>query len=490
MKKTIQFARSHSSRTTECAGGILSSARMIRALLCAIAVAATAGTLAAQQSEMIIKLTNGELPVIAVPDFRGSGDAQRYMDTFNGTLFSDLQDSGMFKMAPKSMYPTDVPQQPSDFKPPTMPTRVRRGATPQPIRNGPWLTDWSGPPVSASWLAFGYTAVQNNQIVLFGWLYNVTQPNIQSAQVFGKLYFGTVDEAGAKKVANDFAADILQQFGGKSLAGTKVYFVSDRTGHKEIWSMDYDGSNQKPLTHYGSISTFPVVAQDGSKIAFATNVRGVWQIYMHSLETGRRLPFYNQQASMNAPGDFTPDGKQLLFYSTLAGGGFSQIYIANVDGSGLRRISASRSVDVEPKVNPKTGADIVFASGRSGTEQIYKMSMEGADVVRLTSGEGDASNPSWNPDGGHIAFAWTRGFEPGNFNIFIMDVATRQYNQLTHGEGRNENPNWAPDGLHLVFSSRRGRSYQIYSMLADGSHQQQLTTQGNNTNPVWAIAPQ
>jgi len=254
--------------------------------------------------------------------------------------------------------------------------------------------------------------------------------------------------------------------------------------------MDYDGSNQKPLTHYGSISTFPVVSPDGSKIAFTTNVKGGWQIFIHSLETGRRLPFYNQQASMNAPGDFTPDSKQLLFYSTLAGGGFSQIYIANVDGSGLRRISASRAVDVEPKVNPKTGADIVFASGRSGTEQIYKMSMEGADVVRLTTGEGDASNPAWNPDGGHIAFAWTRGFVPGNFNIFIMDIATREYVQLTQGEGRNENPAWAPDGLHLAYSSRRGRGFQIYSMLANGTHQQQLTTQGNNTNPVWAKAPQ
>jgi hypothetical protein len=67
------------------------------------------------------------------------------------------------------------------------------------------------------------------------------------------------------------------------------------------------------------------------------------------------------------------------------------------------------------------------------------MNLEGTDIVRLTTGEGEASNPSWHPDGQHIAFAWTRGFEPGNFNIFVMDVATRQYVQLTHGMGRNEN---------------------------------------------------
>ena len=31
----------------------------------------------------------------------------------------------------------------------------------------------------------------------------------------------------------------------ESLAGSKIYFVSNRTGSKEIWSMDYDGANQK-----------------------------------------------------------------------------------------------------------------------------------------------------------------------------------------------------------------------------------------------------
>ena len=112
------------------------------------------------------------------------------------------------------------------------------------------------------------------------------------------------------------------------------------------------------------------------------------------------------------------------------------------------------------------------------------MNIDGADIVRLTTGEGDASNPSWHPDGQHIAFAWTRGFEPGNFNIFVMDVSNRNYVQLTHGAGRNENPSWAPDGRHIAFSSRRGAGTQIYTMLADGTQVKQLTTQGRNINPV------
>jgi TolB protein len=103
----------------------------------------------------------------------------------------------------------------------------------------------------------------------------------------------------------------------------------------------------------------------------------------------------------------------------------------------------------------------------------------------LTPGEGEAANPSWHPDGQAIAYAWTRGYATGNFNVFIMDVATRQYNQLTHGAGRNENPSWAPDGRHIVFASTRGGSSQIWTMLADGTQLKQLTTKGRNKTPIW-----
>ena len=445
----------------------------IKLLTGLLAAAAAAVVLYPQQVR--IGVESGQRPAIAIPDMRGAGDAQKFMTVFNETLWNEVQTSGLFKMTAKSLYPLAVPQQPSDFKPPV----GGRSA-------GPWLSDWASPPVSAQWLAFGYTAVRDNQLVLFGWLFNVTQPDVAKAQAIGKLYLGTLDEAGARKVAREFAADILRQFGGQTLLGSRIFFVSDRTKNKEIWSMDYDGSDQKQMTNYRSISTFPCVSPDGTKVAFTTYAQGTPKIFIHSTETGRKLPFYNQSASLNAPGDFTPDSKQLLLYSTAAGGGYPQIYSANVDGSNLTRITHDRTIDVEPKVNPRTGNDIVFVSGRSGPPQIYRMNTDGADIVRLTTGEGEAVNPSWNPDGQRIAFAWTRGFEPGTYNIFIMDVATRNIVQLTHGAGRNENPVWAPDGIHLVFSSRRGSGFQIFTMLADGTQVKQLTTQGNNEKPVWA----
>ncbi|MBM3783277.1 MAG: translocation protein TolB [Acidobacteria bacterium] len=435
-------------------------------------------TLAAQQRPDIIgQIVGTQKATIAIPDLRGAGRASEQMNILNATLWRDIEDAAIFKMAPKSMYALRIPQQPQDFRKPLQYDPNNRNAA-------PWLQDWSDPPVNADFLAFGYAAEQEGKLVLFGWLFNVRQPDITSAQVIGKLYTATLDEAGARKVAHEFATDILRQFGVESLAGSKVYFVSNRSGTKEIWSMDYDGAGQKQVTSYKSITTMPSISPDGTRLAFTSWTPNGPQILVHSLETMRRIPFYNPRAGTNQNASYTPDGKMMAFSSSASG--FSQIYLANADGSNLRRVTQTRAVEVEPKVNPKTGGEVVFVSGRGGSPQVYKMNIEGADVQRLTTGEGQATNPSWNPQGTHIAFAWTRGYDPGNFNIFVMDVATGNYVQLTSGAGRNENPSWAPDGKHIVFASDRGGRMQIWSMLADGSQLRQLTSSGINEKPVWS----
>jgi TolB protein len=455
-----------------------------------LAIATVGAWLVVMAQDVTIKLQQGERPAMAIPDFRGAGDAQSFMDAFNQTLWADVNGAGLFKMVPKTMYPSAVPQQPSDFRqPPSVvertPVRGRQQLSQPQTGGGWWMSDWSGAPASANYLAFGYTAVQNGVFVLRGWLFDLSRGVPASAQVVGNTYLGTVDEAGARKVAHEFAADIIARFGGKTLFDTHVYFVSNRTGHKEVWVMDQDGKNQRQVTRFNSTSIQPTVSPDGSKIAFTSYARINPAIFIFSVDPVRDLRFYNQRASVNETPEFTPDGKQMVYASSAPNDRCCRIYIANLDGSGLRPITTSSFIDVEPKVNPKTGNEIVFVSGRSGPQQIYRMNMDGSDIERLTPGEGEASNPSWHPDGQMIAYAWTRGYAQGAFNIFIMDVASRKYTQLTHGEGRNENPTWAPDGRHLVFMSTRAGSHQIWSMLADGTQVQQLTTQGSNETPVW-----
>ncbi len=456
---------------------------------------AVVAVLRSQQADIKLKIVGeGGRIRLALPELRGSGVTASVAETLNTTLWNDLESSGVFEMVSKSFYPT-APERPEDFKPPIMPPppparRLKPGEKPaplpEPIRKGPWLTDWSQPPVASRLLAFGSLAVEKDRLVLSGWLYDVSKGDIGSAHVFGKRYFSDNDAAGARRVAHEFSSDILQRLGaGPGIAGSRIYFVSDRSGHKEIWAMDYDGSDQRGLTQYNSISVTPDINADATLLAFTTYARGNPGIFIHSLETNRRLTFYNQVASMNATPSFSPDGTRVAFASSLSGR--AQIYIANPDGSNLRRISNSLAVEVEPKFNPKTGAQIAFTSDRAGLPQIYLMDADGTNVRKLSQGGGDAVNPAWSPDGQRLAFAWTRGFEPGNYNIFILEVATGGLTQLTFGAGRNEHPWWAPDGRHIVFSSNRSGGNHIWTMLADGSQPRQLTRAGRNEMPVWGV---
>ena len=437
---------------------------------------------AAQQGDKIVGVVDGSQamkdPRIAVPDLPGLIGSEA-LRAFNTTLWNDLEAAGRLDMVPKTFYPRSAPTKPEEVKfgPDQLPT--------DPGARGNWLMGWSEPPVTARYLVFGGLEKLNDRLVLNGYLYDATATETGPAYMLGKRYYSDLTEQGAQQIAHDFSREILQTLGlGTGLAGTRIYFVSDRTGQSEIWSMDYDGQNLKQHTNYNNITITPAVSADGSRLAVTTYVEGIPKIYIHSLETGRKLTFYNQDASLNTTPDFTADGKSIVYASSITGR--SQIYMADLDGRNLRRISYSRSIDVDPVVNPKTGAQIAFVSDRPGTPQVYLMDMDGANVRRLSLGGGDAVQPGWDPQGENVVFAWTRGFEPGNYNIFIINVATQQLVQLTHGAGANQNPVFSPSGTHIVFTSDRSGGTQVWTMRADGTQLKRLTNQGRNRMPVWA----
>jgi TolB protein len=286
-------------------------------------------------------------------------------------------------------------------------------------------------------------------------------------------------------LAHTFADEILEKLGfGRGITKTRIAFVSDRSGHKEIYVMDYDGSNVYPLTSIRNIAIMPAWAPDGQKIAYAA-WRGAGRpanIEIVSL-AGQRLTFTQNESVTNSTPSWSPDGGSVA-YSSGAGG--TDIYAADWNGRSARRLTSTPQIDTSPFWNPATGRQIAFVSRRSGTPQIYTMESDGTNVQRVINDGGDAENPAWSPDGRLIAFAWQRSGS-GYFDIYIHNLATGRNTQLTQNAGNNERPSRAPDGKHIAFQSNRTGTTQIYSMLADGKRVRQLTSTGRiNEGPAWS----
>lgn len=429
----------------------------------------SSGRLLAQQGQINTGINQGQQNIrLAAADFKPVGaDPQTPVlkAVFDATLSNDLNNAGIFDLVSKSMAPQAMPGSQQEIN----------------------LAQWAAAPANATAVAFGALSVSSGRLVVYGWL-DSTAGAGASAQLLGKQYNETANQQEARTVAHEFADAIILQMGGiPGIAETKIYFVSKRTGSKEIWAMDYDGENQHPVTHLGNISMAPRISPDNSRVAFESVGSSGWAVRMYSLDLGRLVRFpAGTGGSLNMDPAWSSDGNQIAFSSARSGP--SEIWTASEGGGNLHKITALPGPNVQPCWNPKTNSQIAFVSGRTGEPQIYIMNADGSLPQRMTDG-GYAVSPSWSPNGLLLTFAWNRKYgpgAPGGNDIYIFEIATMRWLQLTHGEGDNDYPSWAPDGRHIVFQRKNGKRTDLWSMLADGTHQQQLTRTGNDSEPDWS----
>src|SRR6202795_3372035 len=402
---------------------------------------------------------------LAAPDLAArTANGQPLEKTFHDVLSADLEYCGILDLVSPSFYPLRVPSQPSELNAP----------------------EWANAPANTYMLAYGNLTVDGTNLAVAGFLSDVHNPRAPIA--LQKIYRGGATDADARRLAHQFADDIVSRLSGglPGIAQTQISYVSTKGGNKEIWAMDYDGGNQHQLTHLKSISLTPLWSPDATRIAFTCYVpaRGITsaQICIYSTASDRLIAFPRYRGTNSSPA-WSPDGSQIAFMSSQ--GGEPEIYVSDADGSHLHKITFAAGVNTSPAWNPKTGKQIIFVSDRGGDPVLYLANSDGSNVEKVdVEGKGYVVDPAWSPNGQLLTFSWRR--PSGNFDIYIMDIVSRQIVELTRDAGRNERPSWAPDGRHIVFESTRNGTRQIWTVLADGSLPKQLTYEGQNESPNWS----
>lgn len=411
-------------------------------------------------------LGNVNKPRIAVSDFVAPyASATSHAALFTNVVRDDLDFSGILDLASPSYYPPKSPSQPGELQ----------------------MLDWSESPVNANFLAFGNVSETPTEVTIFAWLYDVRSTSSQA--VINEVYRGAPTDDQVRRFAHQFADEILNRLSGglPGIATTRIAFIRGNTGAKELWVMDYDGANQHQLTFLHSVSLTPRWSPDNSRIAFTcfvpNNGTVSAEICMYSFDLNKLVSFARFRGTNTSP-TWSPDGTQVMFSSSMQGN--PSLYLTDNSGNRPRRLTfPGAGSDTSPAWNPKTGQTVAFVSDRGGHPQLYLMNSDGTNPQRVDLGDmGYVVDPAWSPNGQLLAFSWRR--PSGNYDIYVMDVASRHLLELTRDSGRNERPSWAPDGRHVAFESTRTGTRQIWTMLADGTSPHQLTTSGHNESPNWS----
>lgn len=284
-----------------------------------------------------------------------------------------------------------------------------------------------------------------------------------------------------RALAHRASDDIVRQLTGRQgIASTQIVFVSNRTGDKELFVMDYDGGNTSQLTRNKSINLFPRWRPDGKALAFTSYKDGNPDIFLYDLSRGKITPLIDRQG-LNIPGGFSHDGTKLA--ATVSRGKNPNIFLIDVKTRKAESVTSHYGVDSSPTFSPD-GESLAFVSDRAGNPQIHIIELATGRTRRLTHLNW-CDSPSWSPTGEWVAFAG-RAHRKDPLDIFLIDNAGTRTIQITHGEGSNESPSWSPDGRFLIFTSTRDGRRRLYRMDADGSAPHALgNAPASSFSPNW-----
>ena len=228
-----------------------------------------------------------------------------------------------------------------------------------------------------------------------------------------------------------------------------VCFAGQRWGEGRLWRVPLSGSEKpQPLSSVGPVNMQPTISRQGNRLVYAhwTADEDIWRFEV----SGRAR--------------FSPPVKLI----------------------------ASTRWDAAQEYSP-AGSRIVFASDRSGHDEIWVCNADGSDPVQLTSLESSSGSPRWFPDGRRIVFDSSK---EGHTELYMSDITTLLTHRLTNESSDDVTPSVSPDGKWIYFASRRTGRFEVWRMPAEGGEAMQVTRNGGSwphvspdSKEVYYLAP-
>ncbi|MGH9656118.1 MAG: hypothetical protein ACRD6B_21960, partial [Bryobacteraceae bacterium] len=208
------------------------------------------------------------------------------------------------------------------------------------------------------------------------------------------------DRQGSKLTAMDgslsyYSSEISPS--GKALA---VDILEPSTGNVDVWIYNLATGLKTRFTFGASVNLAPVWSPDGSRIAFASNREGYFDLFAKAVGANSDSKLLYRSASNKNPTDWSPDGAYLAF-DQRSPQGKSQTDIGLLPLSGTEHkpimLLGSDADEREAQFCP-TGHWIAYTSDETGRDEVYVTSYPQAANRWQVSVAGGAS-PRWSADG-------------------------------------------------------------------------------------------
>lgn len=183
------------------------------------------------------------------------------------------------------------------------------------------------------------------------------------------------------------------------------------------------------------------------------------------------------------PGPSPVAGGTLAFSMRHAGN--SDIYLLTQESGQLLRLTHDPGDDRDPAWSPD-GRFLAFASRRGGGWDLYTMEMTSGTVLRVTRTQVFKAGPSWSPDGRWLAY---ESYRDGNLDLYVLDVQSGEEQRVTHDPEPDYSPAWSPDGRHIAFTSYRDQNQDLYVLSLDDASVTNLTRTPNQNEDYAAWSP-
>ena len=268
-----------------------------------------------------------------------------------------------------------------------------------------------------------------------------------------QLWLLVGDGRNYRQLAGDGAKQIWPMW---SRDGQRLYYMSDRTGDENIWTIALGTNDAKPVTNFKNGRVlWPSISYDGSTIVFERNL-GIWRLDTASGKASE-IPIKLQGVAASPAIDhrrisdrfneyaLSPDGKKVAFIAR------GEVFAASAKDAGdAMRVTNTAGAEQHLAWSPDSKT-IVYTSDRDGAYHLYRYDFATEKETQLTSGDGSDAIPRFSPDGKLLAF------QRNHRDLDVLDLASNQVKTLASGRFDRRpfisprSYDWSPDSKWIAY---------------------------------------